>query len=177
MLETIKDYVKIPGSAKVQEYVKIPEYEKLLGYIKALEYAKVQEYLNAKTLNNMITLERCPISNKPEVCAANVWKLRSWFAAGAIGSGVLGAKAVPLVGFSVKGVVPNSVAAVWQSTIGNVAAGSLFSILQSLGATGIGVLLTGSISAVLALLGGLVTEKRLDWCTCQYDKEIFKSKL
>lgn len=171
----LKDYLYVPEFGKAKEYVvenvKVPESIKVPP--------AVQEFVftNAKSLNSMFTLERCPKNNKPEVCAANLWKLRSWFIAGAIGTGFIGAKALPLIGFDVSGVVPQSIAAAWQSSIGNVAAGSLFSILQSLGATGSGVLLTGSVTAGLTALGGLVVEKKLDWCTCQYDEEIKKSKL
>ncbi|KAL3938824.1 MAG: hypothetical protein SGBAC_006348 [Bacillariaceae sp.] len=41
-----------------------------------------------------------------------------------------------LAGFGVGGVVGGSLAAVWQASVGNVAAGSGFATLQSLGATG-----------------------------------------
>ena len=40
------------------------------------------------------------------------------------------------VGFSAVGVVAGSIAAIVQSIIGNVAAGSAFAIAQSIGATG-----------------------------------------
>lgn len=170
MFEKIKEYVKIPQYGTLQENIKVPEYGRLKEYL-----ASLPEY--TKTLNKMITLERCEITNKPEVCDANLWKIRSWCFAATLGSGYLGAKAIPLMGFDATGVIPNSTAAAWQSSIGSVAAGSLFSILQSLGATGTGVLLTGSVSAGLPLLVGLVAEKKLDWCTCQYDKGMLKSKI
>jgi hypothetical protein len=41
-----------------------------------------------------------------------------------------------LLGFGGEGVIAGSLAALWQSTIGIVAAGSLFAGFQSLGATG-----------------------------------------
>ena len=46
------------------------------------------------------------------------------------------AAAVGTIGFGPGGVVPNSIAAAWQSSIGIVPAGSLFSLLQSIGASG-----------------------------------------
>ncbi|KAG8780227.1 hypothetical protein FRC16_003194 [Serendipita sp. 398] len=45
--------------------------------------------------------------------------------------GIMGA-----VGFTGNGITAGSLAALWQSTIGNVAAGSLFAGLQSMGAVG-----------------------------------------
>ena len=42
---------------------------------------------------------------------------------------------LPALGFGAKGVTAGSVAAAWQASIGNVQAGSLFSTLQSAGAT------------------------------------------
>jgi hypothetical protein len=47
-----------------------------------------------------------------------------------------------LAGFGTGGIVAGSLAALWQSSIGSVAAGSSFAALQSLGATG--TLLTGA---------------------------------
>ena len=43
---------------------------------------------------------------------------------------------LPAIGFGTGGVMAGSVAAAAQSAIGNVAAGSLFATLQSLGAVG-----------------------------------------
>lgn len=60
-----------------------------------------------------------------------------------------------------------SAAAAWQSSIGSVAAGSMFAILQSLGATGLGILLFGSIGAGLGLLSS--SAAALGWCTCESD--------
>ena len=48
----------------------------------------------------------------------------------------MGLLIVPLIGFSIGGIVGGSAAAAIQSGIGNVAAGSVFAGLQSLGATG-----------------------------------------
>lgn len=41
-----------------------------------------------------------------------------------------------LIGFGSVGIVSGSVAAAWQASIGDVVAGSLFSLLQSVGMTG-----------------------------------------
>ena len=73
------------------------------------------------------------------------WGVSSWkkVAIGAavgtaVGVGTVAAAPVvlPAIGFSTTGVVAGSIAAVAQSTIGNVAAGSLFATLQSFGALG-----------------------------------------
>lgn len=61
-----------------------------------------------------------------------------------------------------------SAAAAWQSSIGSVAAGSLFAVLQSLGATGLGILLFGSVGAGLGLLSS--SAAAIGWCTCEQDK-------
>lgn len=65
-----------------------------------------------------------------------------------IGGSVLGAIVLPLVGFGVGGIAAGSTAAAWQSSIGSagiVASGSLFAILQSLGTTGLGIILFGRL--------------------------------
>jgi hypothetical protein len=41
-----------------------------------------------------------------------------------------------MIGFTATGVAANSLAAAWQSSIGNVAAGSLFAWMQSTAAAG-----------------------------------------
>ena len=73
------------------------------------------------------------------------WGVSSWkkVAIGAtvgtvVGVGTVAAAPIvlPAIGFSTTGVVAGSIAAVAQSTIGNVAAGSLFATLQSVGALG-----------------------------------------
>ena len=42
------------------------------------------------------------------------------------------------LGFTPSGVAAGSLAAAWQASIGNVAAGSTFAMLQSIGAAGLG---------------------------------------
>lgn len=74
------------------------------------------------------------------------------------GVAVAGACAVPMVaGFGTGGIVLNSFAALWQSSIGNVVAGSAFATLQSLGATG--VFAAGATAGATATTGALVAEK------------------
>ena len=55
-----------------------------------------------------------------------------------------------MIGFGSGGVIANSLAAAWHSSIGNVATGSTFSMLQSIGATGI----TAAAGPVIGILGG-----------------------
>lgn len=72
----------------------------------------------------------------------------------AIGGAVgIGAVALPVVvlsvaGFSSVGVIPGSMAAVWQSSIGNVVGGSLFAACQSAGAAGLTLTTMTTIGAV-----------------------------
>lgn len=63
---------------------------------------------------------------------------------------VAGANAI---GFSPAGVVAGSPAAAWQSSIGNVAPGSLFALLQSIGASGSSTAAGGSLFALLPSIG------------------------
>ncbi|KAG8915425.1 hypothetical protein FRC01_003665 [Tulasnella sp. 417] len=62
---------------------------------------------------------------------------------------LLGLAFYPILGFCGAGVLKGSIAAAIQSSIGNVAAGSLFAIMQSLGAKGILVWLLPLVGAVI----------------------------
>lgn len=64
---------------------------------------------------------------------------------------VAGSVALPLVGFTTAGVVKGSLAAGAHSAIGNVAAGSAFAYLMSLGAKGIALKAGVASGALLAL--------------------------
>ncbi|EPE06761.1 hypothetical protein F503_03188 [Ophiostoma piceae UAMH 11346] len=79
-------------------------------------------------------------------------------ALGILSAGVLTAivlyVGLPALGFTAGGVAQGSIAAAWQSTLGNVAVGSLFALLQSAGAGGAGAYVVGSISAVVGGLAG-----------------------
>lgn len=113
----------------------------------------------------------CPNTNKPEVNTANLWKLRAIVGGTAFGAVIVAGKVVPwIIGFDMGGILPNSIAAWWQSSLGNVAANSVFAKLTSLTMTGKGLLLFGGTGGGLALLAGLVAAKKLDWCTCEYDR-------
>lgn len=65
----------------------------------------------------------------------------------------IGSSVLPLVGFTSVGVGTATVAAAWQSSIGNVAIGSVFSALQSAGATGVGNVIGGICGAVTSIFG------------------------
>jgi hypothetical protein len=63
--------------------------------------------------------------------------------------------ALPAIGFGAVGVTAGSIAAITQSSIGAIATGSTFAVLQSAGAVGI----TGATSAVIvgsAATGGAI---------------------
>lgn len=114
------------------------------------------------TFQECLEWKKCLECERTEVCSSNLWKLRRLLGAGVLGTGLVGFVALPLIGFGAGGVVGGSIAASWQSSIGIVTAGSLFSILQSLGATGLGSLIFGSIGTGLGLLSTLAV--KLDWC-------------
>ncbi|XP_036145399.1 interferon alpha-inducible protein 27-like protein 2B [Monomorium pharaonis] len=108
--------------------------------------------------------EECRNCKKPLTNEANLRKLRIMFIGTPIIGGIFGAYLLPILGFGSSGVIGGSVAASWQSSIGSVAAGSLFATLQSLGATGVGTLLFGSVGAALGLLISIA--EYIGWCTC-----------
>ena len=83
-------------------------------------------------------------------------------AAGATWSVVAGFSkgALTWVGFGPGGVVAGSLAAAWQSIIGNVAPGSLFALLQSIGASGSSTAAGGAMG-VAPTIGGSVFARLL----------------
>ena len=83
--------------------------------------------------------------------------MNSSFAKGiAVGSALLfGASLIPAaIGFGSAGIVGGSIAAGIQSGIGNVAAGSLFSVFQSLGMTGFFTGVATKAAAIMTLTTG-----------------------
>lgn len=117
---------------------------------------------------------RCPNTNKPEVCPENLLKLSAMIGSAAIVGGVAGYYILPAIGFSPIGPDPGSVAAYSQSIYGNVASGSLFSTCQSLAMTSTGAIKVGAVAAGLTFLASMVAQRRLDWCTCQYEEQQMK---
>ena len=73
---------------------------------------------------------------------------------------LLGSLALPALGFGTGGIVGGSIAASIQGPA--VAAGSLFAVLQSLGATGMGIVLFGSIGAAIGVISPIAAT--LGWC-------------
>ena len=94
----------------------------------------------------------CPICGKPVPSEANLRVLRKYALAAAGVGALAGAVFLPFIGFGFGGVRAGSTAAAWQSALGAVAAGSTFANMQSLGATGLGSLLFGSIGAGIGIL-------------------------
>ncbi|KAI8441419.1 hypothetical protein MSG28_015028 [Choristoneura fumiferana] len=89
---------------------------------------------------------------KPSINWGNLPTLRNnWISNGVkavgvtVGCGVLGAFALPVLGFGSGGVIAGSLAASWQGPA--VAAGSVFATCQSLGATGLGTWMFGAAGA------------------------------
>ncbi|KAI3654171.1 hypothetical protein MP228_000890 [Amoeboaphelidium protococcarum] len=104
----------------------------------------------------------CPCCGRPLVNEHNVRILRIKILASAVAGGVAGATALPLLGFGLGGITAGSFAAWMQGP--SVAKGSMFAILQSLGASGVGNVLFGSISAAVMAIKELAGT--LGWCTC-----------
>lgn len=75
-----------------------------------------------------------------------------------VGAG-LGAVALPAIGFSSGGVGAGTLAAAWQSSIGNVAAGSAFAAIQSAGATGVGTMVCSCTGAVVGAISSRFISK------------------
>ncbi|XP_064621100.1 interferon alpha-inducible protein 27, mitochondrial-like [Lineus longissimus] len=97
---------------------------------------KVSTGTQASGSNNGTTVAKGKSFKIPKRC------LIAMIIASGVG-GLLSLVGVPLllgaIGFGAAGVTAGSLAALWQSTMGGtVAAGSLFSILQSIGAVGLG---------------------------------------
>ncbi|CCA71662.1 hypothetical protein PIIN_05598 [Serendipita indica DSM 11827] len=111
------------------------------------------------------------------------WSRKDTLRSLAAGTAPLLAKStLTLAGFTGEGVAAASVAAGWQSMLGNVAAGSIFSVLQSFGATGL-LAITAPVGVTVAGAGALgygawrflkmpVGEKRLE----AFLKEISEDK-
>lgn len=109
--------------------------------------------------------EKCSKCDKPLVNETNLKRLRALVIGSTAAVGIIGIALLPLLGFTTGGIAAGSAAASWQASIGAVAAGSLFAVLQSLGATGMGILLFGGIGAGLGALASVAS--RLGWCTCE----------
>ncbi|KAI3651300.1 hypothetical protein MP228_004781 [Amoeboaphelidium protococcarum] len=105
----------------------------------------------------------CPACGRPLPNEHNVRILRRRILASGAAAGLLGAAALPLLGFGLGGITAGSLAA-WMQ-VPAVAAGSAFAILQSLGATGMGIVLFGSIGSAVGLILPLAGD--LGWCTCE----------
>lgn len=71
----------------------------------------------------------------------------------------VGAAGLSLAGFGMAGIAANSFAAVWQASIGNVAAGSGFAMLQSAGATG--MIATAGGGGAVVTAGALAADRRM----------------
>ena len=67
-------------------------------------------------------------------------------ATSAVLGGFIGAVALSAIGFTSAGVAAGSFAAAWQGPL--TAAGSTFAVLQSLGATGLGSVLFGTVGTL-----------------------------
>ncbi|XP_047991856.1 interferon alpha-inducible protein 27-like protein 2B [Leguminivora glycinivorella] len=122
-----------------------------------------------------MSYQLCPTCKRPLINKGNLKILRKkwikWGVGGLIMTaicGVAAASVLPLLGFGSAGVTAGSFAASWQGPA--VAAGSVFAICQSLGATGLGILLFGAVGSVAGGAGalGLIYKYRekFEWCCC-----------
>lgn len=120
-------------------------------------------------------MNKCPYCGRYLVSEENLYILRKRIFIAMGLSGLGGVLMLPMLGFGLGGITAGSVASAWQSSIGSVAAGSLFAALQSLGMTGLGSLLFGSIGAALPLLALLAP--KINFCNrdCKhYTKSVSK---
>lgn len=124
----------------------------------------IKACLSAK--KNFEMFQKCSICKKPIVNEFNLKKLRILMLAGGVSGGLLGVAVLPLLGFGLSGIAAGSLAATWQASIGSVVAGSLFATLQSLGATGLGIVLFGATGSALAMLGTVAPS--LNWCNLKH---------
>lgn len=104
--------------------------------------------------------ERCHQCGKPLNNEANINTLRKIIIPSGVGGLILGTIALPFLGFGLGGIAAGSFAAAMQGPA--VVAGSMFAVLQSLGATGMGILLFGSTGAAIGILAPLTA--KLGWC-------------
>lgn len=106
----------------------------------------------------------CRKCSKKLINRHNLLLLRSVSVAKITTGFVLGLAALPMLGFTASGVMAGSLAAAWQSSIGNVTAGSMFAILQSLGTAVYSKIMFGSV------VGGLIALRQyavqMNFCTC-----------
>ncbi|KAI8900831.1 hypothetical protein BC833DRAFT_580266 [Globomyces pollinis-pini] len=112
------------------------------------------------TTPNKKMWEGCPNCNKPLNNEANIKTVRKIIAGSGLAGAILGGIALPFLGFGLGGITAGSFAASVQGPA--VVAGSLFAVLQSLGATGMGILLFGSIGAAVGVLAPFTA--KLGWC-------------
>ena len=80
----------------------------------------------------------------------------------AIGAGIVSLIfSIPIVlGFGPGGIALDSIAAAIQSSIGNVATGSIFSIFQSLGMTGFFTGIATKAVAIAGIFGAIALKKK-----------------
>lgn len=112
----------------------------------------------------------CNICNKPLFNKHNLRirlsKIFKYSSISIVVGSAIGAAVLPILGFRFAGVMARSLAAAFQTAY--TVAGSLFAILQSLGATGNGILLFGAIGGIVFGFNGLVLSAKYfdttDWC-------------
>jgi hypothetical protein len=108
----------------------------------------------------MFTFEKCLVCHKPINNEANVKVLRRIILGSGLAGLAVGAIALPALGFGLSGITAGSFAASIQGPA--VVAGSAFAVLQSLGATGLGIVLFGSLGGAVGALAPLTA--KLGWC-------------
>ncbi|KAF7945813.1 uncharacterized protein EAE97_004851 [Botrytis byssoidea] len=72
--------------------------------------------------------------------------------------GIVTAPLLALLGFMISGPVSGSIASLTQTILGNIAAGSVFAVLQSAGMVGFGlVMINGAVVGIAALVLAMIT--------------------
>ena len=103
----------------------------------------------------------CSDGEKKLYCMSHVCRNRALAAAGisVLSLTILVSAVMPWLGFGALGIAEASVAAAWQAAIGNVAAGSIFSLLTSIGMAG----LSGSAYVVVGGAGYTLAKELCDY--------------
>lgn len=128
--------------------------------------------LNSQKWNDSFQL--CPVCGFPLVNKFNIeilqFRLRVVLISGGITTLMGSFFMLPLIGFGSTGILPSSLAAAWQASMGGtIAAGSLFATLQSLGTSFIfKIIFAGTNGASFAYIINKIKEnaQSLYFCDC-----------
>ncbi|KAJ6482642.1 hypothetical protein C8R45DRAFT_1215381 [Mycena sanguinolenta] len=126
------------------------------GNLGAMQIAQMRQWLlDFVKKGNLVRVAKVAM----EFIEAHRWELLGSLVCIVLGI-VLIANPLAMLGFGSMGPIAGSIAATWQASIGNVAAGSLFAVLQSIGMVhavtipAVGVAVVGGGAVALAKVAG-----------------------